>query len=108
MREGEENTRLRHVRWYPEYHRWWFLPSHRFGRRPDPLRRRQARLTLLAWALVLEIISLQLLGRSFPDSGSETAGEYDSDILRFFVGVKLTAVVGVAVVTESWTFAIGA
>ena len=57
------------MRWYPEYHRWWFLPIHRLGRRPDPLRRRQARLTLLAWALVLEIISLQLLRRPFPDSG---------------------------------------
>ena len=39
----------------------------------------------------------------FQAVAGETSGEYDHDpeVLRFFVGVKLTTAVGVAVVTES-------
>ena len=49
------------------------------------------------WTLVLKIISFQLLGRLF----LTLAGKYDPEVLCFFVRVRLIAVVGVAVVTES-------
>ena len=51
----------------------------------------------MRWTLILEIISFQLLGRLF----LTLAGKYDPEVLRFFVRVRLTAAVGVAVVTES-------
>lgn len=57
-------------------------------------------------SLILKIIDLQLLGGPLPGC-HEMTGKYHPELLLFFFGARLTTIVGVALVTESWPFTIG-